>query len=208
MKPSFREQWVEHNGVGFTVREITTDDLSEYVRIVDTQQPVMEKGRMIDLEDFRHGFEKFNTDRKVNVGAFDADNKLRSCYGMFFWSSMPYVTDSTLVVDRSYSHMFNPQKSGLIHIMRSLYAYCEDNGYFHHYSVRYAKHLELEYKMWDKYTSEFSERYERYDDFFVPANTRPEWIAYWRVMGEHTLPYDTVIKYTRLKGEYRNVSVC
>ena len=207
MEPSFREQWVEHNGVGFTVREITTDDISEYTRIVDTQQQVMERGRMPDLEEFRQNFETFNTGNKVNVGAFDSDNKLRSCHGMFFWSSMPYVTDSTLITDRSHTQMFNPQKSGLIHMLRVLYAYCEDLGYFHHYSVRYAKHLKLEYKMWDKYTSEFSERYERYDDRLISANTKPEWAAYWRMMGERTYPYDIIIKYTRLKEEFRNVSI-
>lgn len=203
MEPSFQEQWIEHNGTGFTVREITPEDVSEYVRLVDTQQGAMEKGRGIHLDDFRNSFDEFNTDKKVNVGAFDSDNKLRSCYGMFFWSSMPFVTDSTLVVDRTHTPMFNPQKSGLLHTMRSLYAYCEGIGYYNHYSVRYAKHLELELKIWDRFTSEFAERYERYDEMFVPANTRPEWAAYWRIMGEQTLPYDAIIRQTRLKREYR-----
>ena len=207
MEPSFQEQWVEHHGVGFTVREIVPSDIHEYARILDTQQDVMGKSRMIDLEDFRESFDSFNTGKKLNVGAFDENNKMRSCHGMFFWSSMPYVTDSTLTVDRSHTQMFNPKKSGLIHLLRALYAYCEGLGYFHHYSVRYAKHLKLEYRMWDKHTSEFYERYERYDELFIPANTKPEWIAHWRVMGEHTLPYDSIITYTRLKEEYRNVSV-
>lgn len=203
MEPSFQQQWVEHNGIGFTVREITPEDFSEYTRIVNTQQRVMEKGRGIHLDDFRDSFDKFNTGKKVNVGAFDSNNKLRSCYGMFFWSSMPCVTDSTLVADRTHTPLFNPLKSGLLHIMRSLYAYCESMEYYNHYSVRYAKHLELELKIWDRFTSEFSTRYERYDEMFVPANTRPEWIAYWRIMGERTLPYDTIIRQTRLRKEFR-----
>lgn len=203
MKPSFQEQWVEHSGIGFIVREITPEDITEYMRIVDTQQGVMEKSRGLTLDDFRTGFEKFNHGRNVNIGAFDSNDRMRSCYGMFFWTGMPCVTDSALVVDRSHAPIFNPLKSGLVHLMRSLYAYCEGMGYFNHYSVRYAKHLELELQMWDKYTSEFAERYERYDEALVPANTKPDWPAYWRIMGEQTLPYDSIIRHTRLKQEYR-----
>jgi len=203
MEPSFSEQWIEHNGVGFVVREIKPDDLDEYTRVVDTQQKVMERRRNLDLDDFRSVFHRFNTDRRLNVGAFDSAGNLRSTYGMFFWASMPYVTDSGVVVDKEHCPMFNPQKSGLLHILRALYSYSEHLGYYHHYSVRYAKHFDRELKTWDKYTTEFRDRYERYKEAIIPADTKPDWPAYWRIMGEQTYPYDIMIQYVRLKEEHR-----
>ncbi len=209
MLSPFRPALVEHEGVRFFVRPTQEADRSEYQRVLETQRSPMRRRRGIDLDEFFPDFDSFNTGRSLNVGAFDSDGKMRSCYGMFFWSAMPYVTDNVLIVDRSHSPRFSPLKSGLVHTLRKLYEHCEEMGYFHHYSVRYAKHLDLEMRQWDKHTKEFFDRYERYDAEYVPAGQKAKWDAYWRVMGERTYPYDVVIRYTRLMMEHRkDVPVC
>jgi hypothetical protein len=195
---------VDYEGSRFNVRPLVSSDLKEYARIVITQKEVMERSRGLDITDFLTEFESRRSGRNLLVGAFTDEGVLRSCVGMFFWDKLPGVTDHTMVIDRSHSPLFNPKKSGHLHIIRSMHEYCESQDRYYHYCVKHAGHMKAELKMWDKYTDEFFNRYERYVEYIVPAGTRPPWDSYWGIMGRITYPYDIAIHSVRLKQEFRN----
>jgi hypothetical protein len=204
MEHSFQQRVVDYEGSRFDVRPLVPSDLKEYTRIVNTQKEVMKQSRGLDISDFLSEFDYRSTGRNLLVGAFTEEGILRSCVGMFFWADLPGVTDHTMVIDRSYSPLFNPKKSGHLHIIRSMHEYCESKGRYYHYCIKHAKHIDAELKMWDKYTDEFFNRYERYVECIVPAGKRPEWNSFWRMMGRITYPYDVAIHSVRLKQEHRD----
>ena len=159
MALDFQSRVVEHNGVEFVVRKLEESDREEYNRIIETQREKMVKSRHLNVDRFHDLFDDGNPEQSLHVGAFES-GRLRSCQAMFLWNSFPYTTFYGLITDASHSRMFNPQKSGLLHTLRSLHAFCESIGYFQHYSVRHAKHIDREMATWNKYTAEFDTRYE------------------------------------------------
>ncbi|GAI86924.1 unnamed protein product, partial [marine sediment metagenome] len=132
MEHSFQHKIVDHEGARFHIRPLESSDFPEYARIVITQKEVMERSRGLDITDFLTEFESRRSDRNLLVGAFTDEGVLRSCVGMFFWADLPGVTDHTMVIDRSYSPLFNPKKSGHLHIIRSMHEYCESKGRYYH----------------------------------------------------------------------------
>jgi len=201
---TFEQRVVDYDGIQFIVRPLVSTDFPEYERIVNTQKKVMERSRRLDITDFLTEFDYRRSGRNVLAGAFDEDGILRSCVGMFFWDKLPGVTDHTLVIDHSHSPLFNPKKSGHLHIIRSLHEYCESQDRFYHYCIKHAAHMKAELKMWDKYTDEFFDRYERYVEYIVPAGKRPKWDSFWGIMGRTTYPYDVAVHSVRLKQKHRN----
>ena len=76
----------------------------------------------------------------------------------------------------------------------------EEKGYFQYfYSI--AERLERVYeRQWKKNPWGFNGRYDLVTLDVVPANTKPEFELYWRLMGQELKPDNIVIKARKLKG--------
>jgi hypothetical protein len=79
----------------------------------------------------------------------------------------------------------------------------ENNGRCKFYSLVNCNHSKLLRKLyWSKYNSE---RYDFYDECFIPAKHKSIYTNHWELLFNRTLmEYDTVIRCNFLKQEYRN----
>lgn len=200
-KPKNRE--IEIKDYAFNIRCLVSTDIKELKRIERTQSKSI-RNQHLDSRFSEQIVSDLRDRRQIKIGAFDLDGNLRSTYGIYFWSSLPYVTDHSVLIDRSVNYIFNPLKTGLLHCVKFIYEYCESINIYQHYSVRHAKHLKTETDIWEEKNEIIHNRYERYDEWFVPSNTLPDWKIYQEIMNHETLPYDSFIRSVRLKQEYRN----
>lgn len=81
-------------------------------------------------------------------------------------------------------------------------AYNEARGRLKFYTLWSGKHAKLLRRF--AFSDEARERYDYFDEIFVPAKTKCVYTNYWQVLfGRILLPTDTIIRCTFLKQEYR-----
>ena len=132
------------------------------------------------------------------------DGLLQSTLGIVYWGSMPYTTLKCMLTRAGSQTLFNIDKSGIQHCFEAALSDAEKRGYYTHYSARSVRELRVEYKrnVWKPFEDQ-NPRWIGVNEAFVPANTKPDFSAWWNIMGKELHPYDVMIYSTRLRNEFR-----
>ena len=137
----------------------------------------------------------------VIIGYFD-DDKLISWISIGFHESKMrgkfwIISNFFSSVYTSYFN-FNRPEFGML--FKAAFEVAEGRGYYQYfYSI--AKRLERVYeRQWKKNSYAVQGKYDLTTLAVVPANTKPEFELYWRLMGQELKPDNIVIKSRKLKG--------
>ncbi len=132
------------------------------------------------------------------------NGQLQSTLGVCYWKSMPYTTLLTMMTRMNSNAIFNIDKSGIQGCFETILTNAEARGYYTHYSVRSIRELRVEYKrnVWKPFEDR-NPRWVGYNEAFIPADTKPEFATWWKIMGQQLHGWDTMIYSVRLRNEYR-----
>ena len=94
-----------------------------------------------------------------------------------------------------------------ISLLDKMIEYNESKGNYRYYTLVNAKHTKLLRRF--SYSEYNDQRYDYFDDIFIPANTRCFYAKYWEILCRRSLlPTDTVVRCSYLKNEFRpNITV-
>ena len=137
----------------------------------------------------------------VIIGYFD-DDKLISWISIGFHESKMrgkfwIISNFFSSVYTSYFN-FNRPEFGML--FKAAFEVAEGRGYYQYfYSI--AERLERVYeRQWKKNSYAIQGKYDLTTLAVVPANTKPEFELYWRLMGQELKPDNIAIKARKLKG--------
>jgi hypothetical protein len=142
-----------------------------------------------------------DSDNLIRIGYFEND-KLVSWVSIGFYESKMRgkfwaITElfTTVFKDR---FSFSRPEFGLL--FKQAFEMAEEKGYFQYFYC-IAERLERVYeRQWKKNPWGFNGRYDLITLDVVPANTKPKFELYWRLMGQELKPDNIVIKARKLKG--------
>ena len=99
-----------------------------------------------------------------------------------------------------YTSYFNFNRPEFGMLFKAAFEVAEGRGYYQYfYSI--AERLERVYeRQWKKNSYAIQGKYDLTTLAVVPANTKPEFELYWRLMGQELKPDNIVIKSRKLKG--------
>jgi hypothetical protein len=102
-----------------------------------------------------------------------------------------------------YTSYFNFNRPEFGILFKEAFKIAESRGYYQYfYSI--AERLERVYeRQWKKNSYAIQGKYELIILDVVPANTKPEFELYWRLMGKETKPDNIIIKKRVLRQEFR-----
>jgi hypothetical protein len=184
------------------VREITGN--YEYQELC--KQIVFSRKRIsgttpISPERYQDIQEAAKSNDSVIIGYFE-DDKLISWVTIGFYESK--MRGKFWVISNFFSSVytsyfnFNRPEFGML--FKAAFEVAEGRGYYQYfYSI--AERLERVYeRQWKKNSYAIQGKYELTTLAVVPANTKPEFELYWRLMGQELKPDNIVIKSRKLKG--------
>ena len=184
------------------LREIT--DNQEYVEIC--KQIVLSCKKIsgttpISPERYQAIQEASNANDSVTIGYFE-DDKLISWVTIGFYESK--MRGKFWVISNFFSSVytsyfnFNRPEFGML--FKAAFEVAEGRGYYQYfYSI--AERLERVYeRQWKKNSYAIQGKYDLTTLAVVPANTKPEFELYWRLMGQELKPDNIAIKARKLKG--------
>jgi hypothetical protein len=155
--------------------------------------------RVLSAEKYQQLLTK--SDNIIRIGYFE-NEKLVSWVSIGFYESKMRgkfwaITELfTTVFKERFS--FSRPEFGLI--FKRAFEIAEERGYFQYFYC-IAERLERVYeRQWRKNPWGFNGRYELITLDVVPANTKPEFELYWRLMGQELKSDNIVIKSRRLKN--------
>lgn len=180
------------------VRILGTEYNEECIKIALSNKKISGT-KPVSAEQYRHLLTA--SPNIIHIGYFE-DDKLISWIGIGFYESKMRgkfwaITGLfTTVFKERFS--FSRPEFGLL--VKGAFDIAEEKGYFQYfYSI--AERLERVYeRQWKKNPWGFNGRYDLTTLAVVPANTKPEFELYWRLMGQELKPDNIVIKARKLKG--------
>ena len=187
------------------VREITNN--SEYEK--ECEDIVLSRKKIsgtkpISTERYIEHKKEAKSNDAVVIGYFE-DDKLISWITIGFYESKmrgKFWVISTFfsAVNTSYFN-FNRPEFGML--FKEAFEVAEGRGYYQYfYSI--AERLERVYeRQWKKNSYAIQGKYDLTTIAVVPANTKPEFELYWRLMGKETKPDNIIIKKRVLRQEFR-----
>jgi hypothetical protein len=145
--------------------------------------------------------EEAKSNNSVVIGYFE-DGKLISWITIGFYESK--MRGKFWVISSFFSSVytsyfsFNRPEFGML--FKAAFDIAEGRGYYQYfYSI--SQRLERVYeRQWKKNSYAIQGKYELTTLAVVPANTKPEFELYWRLMGQELKPDNIVIKSRKLKG--------
>ena len=145
--------------------------------------------------------EEAKSNNSVVIGYFE-DDKLISWIEIGFHESK--MRGKFWVISNFFSSVwssyfsFNRPEFGML--FKAAFDIAEGRGYYQYfYSI--AERLERVYeRQWKKNSYAIQGKYDLTTLAVVPANTKPEFELYWRLMGQELKPDNIVIKARKLKG--------
>lgn len=151
-----------------------------------------------------HRAESKSNSSAIVIGYFE-DNKLISWLSIGFHESQ--MRGKFWVISNFFSSVyssyfdFNKPEFGLL--FKEAFSIAEGRGYYQYfYSI--SERLERVYeRQWKKNSYAIKGKYELTTLDVVPANTKPEFELYWRLMGKETKPDNIIIKKRVLRQEFR-----
>jgi hypothetical protein len=145
--------------------------------------------------------EEAKSNNSIVIGYFE-DDKLISWIEIGFHESK--MRGKFWVISNFFSSVytsyfnFNRPEFGVL--FKAAFEVAEGRGY-HQYFYSIAERLERVYeRQWKKNSYAIQGKYELTTLAVVPANTKPEFELYWRLMGQELKPDNIVIKSRKLKG--------
>jgi hypothetical protein len=180
------------------VRILTIEHTDECVRIALSNKKIGGI-RSVSPEQYRQLLTE--SDNLIRIGYFE-DDTLISWVSMGFYESKMRgkfwaITGLfTTIFGERFS--FSRPEFGLL--FKQAFEMAEEKGYFQYFYC-IAERLERVYeRQWKKNPWGFNGRYELITLDIVPANTKPEYELYWRLMGKELKPDNVAIKARKLKG--------
>lgn len=157
----------------------------------------------ISIERYQVHREEAKSNNSVVLGYFE-DGKLISWITIGFYESK--MRGKFWVISNFFSSVyssyfsFNRPEFGIL--FKKAFEIAEGRGYYQYfYSI--SERLERVYeRQWKKNTYAIQGKYELTTLAVVPANTKPEFELYWRLMGQELKPDNIVIKSRKLKGHH------
>jgi hypothetical protein len=137
----------------------------------------------------------------INVGYFE-DTKLLSWASIGFYESKmrgKFWAISglfTTVFEERFS--FSRPEFGLL--FKEIFKMAEEKGYYQYFYCISEKLERVYERQWRKNPWGFNGKYKLITLDVVPANTKPEYELYWKLMGQELKPDNIVIKARRLNG--------
>ena len=155
----------------------------------------------ISIERYQAHREEAKSNNSVVIGYFE-DGKLISWITIGFYESK--MRGKFWVISSFFSSVytsyfsFNRPEFGML--FKAAFDIAEGRGYYQYfYSI--SQRLERVYeRQWKKNSYAIQGKYELTTLAVVPANTKPEFELYWRLMGQELKPDAIVIKSRKLKG--------
>jgi hypothetical protein len=155
----------------------------------------------ISIERYQVHREEAKSNNSVVLGYFE-DGKLISWITIGFYESK--MRGKFWVISNFFSSVyssyfsFNRPEFGML--FKKAFEIAEGRGYYQYfYSI--SQRLERVYeRQWKKNSYAIQGKYELTTLAVVPANTKPEFELYWRLMGQELKPDNIVIKSRKLKG--------
>jgi hypothetical protein len=155
----------------------------------------------ISIERYQVHREEAKSNNSVVLGYFE-DGKLISWITIGFYESK--MRGKFWVISNFFSSVyssyfsFNRPEFGML--FKKAFEIAEGRGYYQYfYSI--SERLERVYeRQWKKNTYAIQGKYELTTLAVVPANTKPEFELYWRLMGQELKPDNIVIKSRKLKA--------
>jgi len=187
------------------VREIT--NISEYGK--EREAIVLSRKKIsgttpISVERYIELKEEAKSNDYVIIGYFE-DDKLISWITIGFYESKMrgkfwVISSFFSAVNTSYFN-FNRPEFGML--FKEAFEVAEGRGYYQYfYSI--AERLERVYeRQWKKNSYAIQGKYDLTTIAVVPANTKPEFELYWRLMGQELKPDNISIKKRVLRHEFR-----
>ena len=184
------------------IREITNN--FEYEKeceaIVLSRKKISGTKPISDERYIQHREEAKSNNSSVEIGYFE-DGKLISWLSIGFHESK--MRGKFWVISNFFSSVytsyfsFNRPEFGIL--FKEAFAIAEGRGYYQYfYSI--SQRLERVYeRQWKKNSYAIQGKYELTTLDVVPANTKPEFELYWKLMGQELKPDNIVIKSRKLK---------
>jgi hypothetical protein len=155
----------------------------------------------ISLERYQALREEAKSNNAATIGYFE-DGKLISWITIGFYESK--MRGKFWVISSFFSSVytsyfsFNKPEFGML--FKAAFDLAENRGYYQYfYSI--SQRLERVYeRQWKKNSYAIQGKYDLTTLAVVPANTKPEFELYWRLMGQELKPDNIVIKSRKLKG--------
>ena len=158
----------------------------------------------ISAERYIEHIKEAKSNDAVIIGYFE-DDKLISWIDIGFYESK--MRGKFWVISNFFSSVytshfnFNRPEFGML--FKSAFAVAEGRGY-HQYFYSIAERLERVYeRQWKKNSYAIQGKYDLTTIDIVPANTKPEFELYWRLMGQELKPDNIAIKKRVLRHEFR-----
>jgi hypothetical protein len=180
------------------VRILGTEYTDECVRIALSNKKIGGT-RAVSAERYRQLLTE--SDKMIRIGYFEND-KLVSWVSIGFYESKMrgkfWVITGLFTTVFKERFSFNRPEFGLL--FKRAFEIAEEKEYFQYFYC-VAERLERVYeRQWKKNPWGFNGRYDLVTLDVVPANTKPEFELYWRLMGQELKPDNIVIKARKLKG--------
>ena len=155
----------------------------------------------MSIEQYQILREQSKSNNSVTIGYFE-DGKLISWITIGFYESK--MRGKFWVISNFFSSVytsyfnFNRPEFGML--FKAAFEVAEGRGYYQYfYSI--AERLERVYeRQWKKNSYAIQGKYDLTTLAVVPANTKPEFELYWRLMGQELKPDNIAIKARKLKG--------
>jgi hypothetical protein len=159
-----------------------------------------------DVEYFKNIIECNSADskfagRKV-VAFYNDSNQLQLMVEMFFRDAMTSWIIIGFIVRPGLPY-FNCKTNGYNEVLTFCLNYAESRGY---YLYEWTQRKGVKYNnTYNRMKSQIPtlERYDHYEIGYIPANTKPAFEAYFRMVGLEVKPYDQLVRCGVLKNEYR-----
>jgi len=158
----------------------------------------------ISVERYIEHKKEAKSNNAVVIGYFE-DDKLTSWITIGFYESKMrgkfwVISSFFSAVNTSYFN-FNRPEFGML--FKEAFEVAEGRGYYQYfYSI--AERLERVYeRQWKKNSYAIQGKYDLTTIDIVPANTKPEFELYWRLMGQELKPDNIAIKKRVLRHEFR-----
>jgi len=184
------------------VREITNSvEYEEECKAIVLSRNKIGGTKPISSERYLELREEAKSNNSVTIGYFE-NGKLISWIQLGFHESK--MRGKFWVISNFFSSVytsyfsFNRPEFGML--FKAAFNVAEERGYYQYfYSI--AERLERVYeRQWKKNSYAIQGKYDLTTLAVVPANTKPEFELYWRLMGQELKPDNIVIKSRKLKG--------
>jgi hypothetical protein len=186
------------------VREITGNyDYEEICDQVFFSRKKISGTTPMSIERYENLRKESKSNNSVVIGYFE-DDKLISWITIGFYENKMrgkfWVISSFF--SSVYTSYFNFNRPEFGMLFKAAFEMAEERGY-HQYFYSIAERLERVYeRQWRKNSYAIQGKYDLTTLAVVPANTKPEFELYWRLMGQELKPDNIVIKSRKLKSHF------